>query len=92
MLLRQRVQFGGECGGLPLQHCQRGVIRQYAAVGGQHSGAALGIGGGLLRLTVDGHTLPLRQRLPLGVLPAQVGGAALQRVQLAAGLLCLPVQ
>ena len=46
----------------------------------------------MLRLAVGGNALLLRQRLPLGGLPAQVGGTVFQRVQLLPGLVRLLVQ
>lgn len=91
-LFRQSRQLAGKCGGLTLQQRQRGIVRQGGAVGRQRVGPGLG-GQCLLRRLLIGAGLLLNgQRLPLGRLLPQIGGAALQGIQLPARLLRLVVQ
>ena len=91
-LFRQGGQLTGKCGGLPLQQRQRRIVRQGGAVGRQRVGPGLG-GQCRLRRLLTGVGLLLRsQRLPLSRLLPQIGGAALQSIQLPARLLRLVVQ
>ena len=91
-LFRQGGQLTGKCGGLPLQQRQRSIVRQGGAVGRQRVGPGLGGQCRLRRLLTGVGLLLSSQRLPLGRLLPQVGGAVLQSIQLPARLLRLVVQ
>ena len=91
-LFRQGGQLTGKCGGLPLQQRQRRIVRQGGAVGRQRVGPGLGGQCRLRRLLIGVGLLLNGQRLPLGRLLPQIGGAALQSIQLPARLLRLVVQ